>query len=331
MTDRNALIRSFLTGTKWANAQRTLLAGDASNRRYERLTDTGSAKTVVLMDAPPNIGESTRPFLRIAQHLHRIGFSSPEILARDIDAGLLLIEDLGDDLFARIIPCQPDLEPTLYTAATDVLLALHQMPVPELVALNAMEMAELTSLAFSSYRAGIIGNTGGEPRFRTMFRSVLEGIAPEKPVLVLRDYHAENLLWLPDRSGVARVGLLDFQDAMSGHPAYDLVSLLPDARRDVPKTIEEAMIKHYVDRSGFDLHAFQTAYAVLGAQRNLRILGVFARLSLEHGKQHYVDLIPRVWAHLQRDLQHPALVDIAQFLQDALPEPTTENLQRLKP
>ena len=148
--------------------------------------------------------------------------------------------------------------------------------------------------------------------------------------MILRDYHAENLIWLPGRKGIARVGLLDFQDAMTGHRAYDLVSLLQDVRRDVPAGIETRMLARYIDGSGTNDHAFRTAYAVLGAQRNLRILGVFARLATDYGKPRYVDLIPRVWAHLVRDLDHPALAPVAQMLVDTLPAPSPETLQRLR-
>jgi len=154
--------------------------------------------------------------------------------------------------------------------------------------------------------------------------------AADATVVIQRDYHAENLLWLPDRDGVARVGLLDFQDAMLGHPAYDLVSLLQDARRDVPAEIELSMTRRFIDRSGVDEHGFRTAYAVLGVQRNLRILGVFARLSLDYGKPHYVDLIPRVWAHLRRGVDHPAMAPVADLLLQTLPLPTADNLNRLK-
>lgn len=166
--------------------------------------------------------------------------------------------------------------------------------------------------------------------FVRFFRKSVRNHNDATPVLIQRDYHAENLLWLPEREGIERVGLLDFQDAMSGHPAYDLVSLLQDARRDVAPEVEEAMIIRYLEKSGFDDSSYRAAYAVLGVQRNLRILGVFARLGQDHGKPHYVDLIPRVWNHLIRDLDHPALAPVAEKLRAELPEPTPENLERLK-
>ena len=151
-----------------------------------------------------------------------------------------------------------------------------------------------------------------------------------RPVLALRDFHAENLIWLPERDGAARVGLLDFQDAFAGHPAYDLVSLLEDARRDVAPEVREAMVTHYIAGSGTDAAAFRTAFATSGAQRNLRILGVFARLSMHFGKPQYVALIPRVWAHLQADLADPALADLRDFLDGVLPAPDPDRLERIR-
>ena len=150
-------------------------------------------------------------------------------------------------------------------------------------------------------------------------------------VLVQRDYHAENLLWLPDRQGVARVGLLDFQAARAGHRAYDLVSLLQDARRDVPAGVEMRMLDRYIAKTGVDELGFRTAYTVLGVQRNLRILGVFARLSLDYGKPQYVNLIPRVWDHMNRGLEHPALAPVADIIRGAMPAPTPKFLKRFYP
>ena len=169
-----------------------------------------------------------------------------------------------------------------------------------------------------------------EAEFAGRFREILEATTTGAVVLVQRDYHADNLLWLPERAGAARVGLLDFQDAMAGHPGYDLVSLLQDVRRDVSAEVEAEMLRHYITESGVEDAAFRTAYAVLGAQRNLRILGVFGRLGLDYGKPQYVDMIPKVWAHVMRDLEHPALAPVAGLLRDALPAPTADVLARLR-
>lgn len=332
MTDRAKLADAFLAGTDWANADRTLLAGDASNRRYQRLHHPNRT-TAVFMDAPPSKGEDVRPFIEIAEHLINHGLSAPKILAMDPANGFLLLEDLGDDLFARVLSRQPALEETLYLNATEALIHLHQNEAPKLPIYDASIMSDLAGTAFSRYKTGIVGHENSDElhTFKTMFEPVLNDLTAGEAVLVQRDYHAENLLWLPCRSGVARVGMLDFQDAMLGHPAYDLVSVLQDARRDVSPEIEKQMLKHYVSRTNRDSVTFQAAYAALGAQRNLRIIGVFARLSLDMGKAQYVNLIPRVWDLLQRDLNHPAVQDIARFVRKALPEPTSDHLARLKP
>jgi aminoglycoside/choline kinase family phosphotransferase len=193
-------------------------------------------------------------------------------------------------------------------------------------------MTELAALAFTKYAHAILGDhdEDAQERFELRFADILLQETSGTKVVVQRDYHAENLIWLPEREGVQRVGLLDFQLAMLGHPAYDLVSLLQDVRRTVPTGIEMQMVNRYIAASGMDDHDFRTAYSVLGAQRNLRILGVFARLATDYGKPHYVELIPATWAHLMRDLEHPALIPVAGILRDALPEPTAENLARLK-
>jgi len=332
MSDRNTLIRSFLDSTDWANATLAPLAGDASNRRYLRITHPVTNGSAVVMDASPDRGEDVRPFIEIAEYLISIGLSAPRILAKDTQAGFLLLEDLGDDLFATVIPNKPDLEYSLYSTATDLLVTLHaETPPATLAAYDPSLMADLAALAFDWYLpVTAASDPDARSRFHAAMLDALQAHAADCSILIQRDYHAQNLLWLPDRKGVARVGLLDFQDAMLGHPAYDLVSLLQDARRDVPPKIEDAMIDRYIAATQSSPGSFRTAYAVLGAQRNLRILGVFTRLCVRDGKAHYVDLIPRVWALLQRDLAHPALTDVATILSTALPQPTPAILQKVK-
>ncbi len=332
MTDRAGLQQAFIAQTDWADALIAPLAGDASNRRYLRLTRAVTGETTVLMDAPPEKGEDVCPFLRIARYLTGLGLSAPRILAEDEGNGFLILEDLGDALFARVIPVDPALELPLYSAATDLLAELHRhTPPSDLATYSPKVMADMAALAFDWYLVGATGDVGTErDEFHAAIKTALATHANETHVLIQRDYHAENLLWLPDRAGVARVGLLDFQDAMLGHPAYDLVSVLQDARRDVPREVEQSMIDHYINATGADPARFRTAYHCLGAQRNLRILGVFARLCIRDGKAHYVDLIPRVWAHLERDLSHPAMAPVAAIIHAVLPPPTPTILQRLK-
>ncbi len=332
MSDRDAQIRAFIDRAGWGDAVVSFLAGDASNRRYLRLIRPSNAQRAVLMDAPPEKGEDVRPFVRIAEYLTGIGLSAPRILNRDDSAGFLLLEDLGDALFASIIPRNPDLENSLYSTATDVLVHLHaQTPPADLARYDAPTATALSALVFDWYIPGATDtpDTAARPEFERALHDALATHAPDCDVLIQRDYHAQNLLWLPDRAGIARVGLLDFQDAMLGHRAYDLVSLLQDARRDVPPELEARMRDRYALTTGQDPERFATAYAVLGAQRNLRILGVFARLCIRDGKAHYIDLIPRVWALLQRDLAHPALADLNRVLAPVLPAPDAPLLQKL--
>ena len=329
--ERHALAAQFLADTGWGSARRTALAGDASMRRYERLSDPTSGKTAILMDAPPDTNASIDPFVAIARHLSDVGLSAPQIRGQDADNGFLLLEDLGDDLFARLIPDAPQLELSLYQTATDVLIALHRDAPPDLADFGPELMAEQAGLVFDTWVGTVAGqaDNGLAADFRARLRDLLRQATGGARVMILRDYHAENLLWLPQRTGVARVGLLDFQDAMLAHPAYDLVSLLQDVRRDVPRAIEQAMIARYVARTGQDEPCYRAAYAVLGVQRNLRILAVFARLADRLGKPFYASLMPRTWAHVMHGLDHPALEPIAALLIATLPRPTTANLQRL--
>lgn len=331
MPERADLIDAFLATTNWAGQPRHLVAGDASNRRYER-SRCADGQSAILMDAPPEKGEDVRPFVEVTGHLRRAGLSAPALYAQDADHGFLLLEDLGDDLFARVIADNPAVERPLYEAAVDVLVHLHNAPAPDLPPYDAEVMTDRAVLAFDWYQRGATGvvDQQARTRFADAFHAALVPLDTGPLVLIQRDYHAENLIWLPDRVGQARVGLLDYQDAMLGHPAYDLVSILQDARRDVSAELEQHMMARYIDETQTDSAAFKAAYALLGVQRNMRILGVFARLSMAYGKPHYVDLIPRVWDHIQTNLAHPALTDIAPLITSELPAPTPAILQKLK-
>lgn len=318
LTPRHHEVRSFLGEAGWEGAALAPLAGDASPRRYLRLTR--GAETAVLMDAGPASGEDVRPFLRITGWLRARGLSAPEILAQSAEAGLLLLEDLGDALYARVAASDPASETELYAAATD-LLAAHAAPAPE--GLAPYDMAVLqreAGLVPDWYLPGASADAAAD--YAGLLAEALAPASEARGVLVLRDYHAENLIWLPERTGAARVGLLDYQDALSGHPAYDLVSLLEDARRDTAPELRSAMRARFLAaRPELSAEAFGAAYAALGAQRNLKILGIFARLCRRDGKPRYLELMPRVWGHLMQDLAHPALAPLAAWAARHLPPP----------
>ncbi|MCW1918880.1 tRNA (adenosine(37)-N6)-threonylcarbamoyltransferase complex ATPase subunit type 1 TsaE [Rhodobacter sp. KR11] len=292
----------FLSAQGLSDVPLTPLPGDASARRYARV------KGMLLMDAPKDQPDRTEDFSRIANHLRDLGLSAPKVSAEDHPRGFLLVEDLGDPLYPKVIAQSPDLQPMLYEAATDVLRHLQSHPAPDgLPNLTAAQWAEAAGLALDHYapaspqtRADLIG---------LLTEALARADGPR--VLILRDFHAENLLWLK-RPGLARVGLLDFQLAQMGQPGYDLVSLTQDARRDVPPELEAHLVARFDPSPDF-----ATAHAVLGAQRALRILGIFARLATQ-GKPRYLDLIPRVRGYLDRNLAHPALADLKSFCDKTL-------------
>jgi aminoglycoside/choline kinase family phosphotransferase len=339
---RDAARRALLAAHGWSDADAAPLAGDASARRYLRLSSP--ARRAVLMDADPAAGEDVRPFLAITAALRARGLSAPEILGADEDAGFLLLEDLGDALIARVCATDPAAETPLYEVATDLLAALHRDMPPsaeEAATIPPYDMATLLREACLVTDWYLPGATGAptDPaltaRYAGLMTATCAPVAIEDPAapdaaLVLRDYHAENLIWLPDRAGPARVGLLDHQDALIGHPAYDLASVLEDARRDTSAPLRAAMLARYCAATGADPDTFGAAFAILAAQRNLKIVGIFARLCIRDGKPSYVDLIPRVWAHLARDLAHPALADLAQFVAAHVPPPDAPVLARLR-
>lgn len=327
MGERAALINRFLAQSRWSIARQTPLAGDASSRRYFRLTLPGSAETAILMDAPPQLGEDVRLFVRIAEYLRSSGLSAPRVLDRDEAQGLLLLEDFGDMVFARMIADDPDCEDRLYHSSVEVLVHLHQRPPPDnLTSFTPALMAEQAGLVYDCYAM----DAPEKQAFCAKLVTILDSLVLGEPVIILRDYHAENLIWLPDRDGVASVGLLDFQDAMVGPVGYDLISLLYDARRDVSPAVADRMVRYFAASVGLDAEAFDAARAALCAQRNLRILGIFARLSRQYGKTGYIDLIPRVWAHVTAALKHPALTKLADHVYADLPAPSPDHLNRLR-
>jgi len=324
MGKRRELASRFLANTDWAGVSLVPLAGDASARRYFRLTKGG--ESAVLMDAPPIDGQDIGPFLDVGEFLTRQGLCAPCVFAANQSAGFILLEDLGDAVFAKVVKTDPDKELMLYEAATDVLISLDQGPTPSFLPhFNASIMAQQVAPFFEWY----LHDAGPMDDFQAMLEATLLSIDPNFNSILLRDFHAENLIWLPDRSGLCRVGLLDFQDAMIGPPGYDLVSLLQDARRDVSAPVVAAMIKRFARGTGRDAEQFNQAFAVIGAQRNLRILGVFARLAQLHGKPRYLEYVPRVWRHVQTCLAHPSLAGLTQVLDGKLPEPGPDCLRDL--
>jgi aminoglycoside/choline kinase family phosphotransferase len=295
-------MQDFLDRHGYGKATRTALAGDASARRYERLS--GGQKPAILMYCPPQIG--IEPFLHVANWLYRCAMSAPRIIAADAKIGQVLLEDLGDDLFSRVLAQGGD-ERALYEAAVDVLVALQSMTPPDgLPAYDDAWLLREAALLPEWYAPHAPADD-----YRAIWQELLPHARAGADGFVYVDYHADNLLWLPEREGHARIGLLDFQDARLGPPAYDLVSLLEDARRDVPPELAQAMVERYLAaRPDLDGQAFRAAYALLGAQRNAKILGLFSRLARRDGKPAYLALLPRVASHLKRDLEHPLLAPL---------------------
>lgn len=309
----------FLAGAGWGSAEVAPLAGDASFRRYFRVHDRG--RRAVLMDAPPEY-EDVRPFLRIADLLVGAGFSAPRLLAADIERGFLLLEDFGDRLMGPVLAAEPLLEDRVYADAVTLLAELGRLAPPaDLAPYDRAALLREVMLFPDWYgkAAGLAPDTEAYvAAWDAVWHDVLAGTAAA-PVVTLRDYHADNLMLL-DRPGVAGLGLLDFQDALAGHPAYDLVSLLQDARRDVPARLEKAMLAHFAAAAGIhDTQAFRAAYEVLGAQRNTKILGVFVRLRDRDGRKGYVERLPRVWGYLERNLAHPALAPVKAWFDAEVP------------
>ena len=298
----------------WQTAAREPLTGDASARKYFRLRTEN--QTAILMDASQVPG-SVAPFVRIAKHLRQLGFSAPKLYLHDAPNGLLLLEDFGDATFALLLEKSVEVE-KLFTLATDVLIALHRHPqaVPEnLREYHPEKMLEDIEL-FVQWRTPNVTTLERED-FRAAWRAVLS-LAHRVPAsLLLRDYHVANLMLLPSREGIRQAGLLDFQDAYRGPVTYDLVSLLQDARRDVPEALQKKLLARYLAAfPALDRETFETSLAILGAQRHTRVLGIFERLARQEGKLDYRRLhSPRVERLLHKALQHPILADVKTWME----------------
>jgi N-acetylmuramate 1-kinase len=317
---RRQAMAGFLDRASWGDVPAVPLAGDASFRRYYRLGRNGSS--AVLMDAPPP-QEDVGPYVTVAALLRELGFSAPEVLAEDRAEGFLLLEDFGDDTYTRLLARGAD-EPALYTLAVDTLVALQRVAEPRgTPELSPYDMARLlgeAALLVDWYKPL---DRGLREEYLALWSAVLPDAIVSPPTLVLRDYHVDNLMLLPDRPGVRGCGLLDFQDAVTGPPSYDLVSLLEDARRDIQARLREAMTERYLAAfPALDRPAFLRSAAILSAQRNCKILGIFTRLWKRDGKRQYLEHIPRVWRLLEADLRHQALGPIARWLDRHLPPET---------
>lgn len=317
MSDLPEGLAEFTSRAGWGDADVAPLPGDASFRRYFRLSR--GTESAMLMHAPPP-HEDPAPFLHVAHWLNAHGMRAPGILAEDAAAGWVLTEDFGNDRMRDWLDLHPGDERAAYEAAVEALAALHRLPpgpfAPYDMAVYQREVALLTE-----WYCPAQGLTVEVESYAAAWAEVMAPVlARQNPgVTVLRDYHAENIMLLGGKA-TAPQGLIDFQDALVGHPAYDLVSLLQDARRDVDVNLETAMLVHYAHHAGIDDDDFIADYATLGAQRNAKIVGIFTRLNARDGKPRYLSMIPRVWAALERDLAHPALEPVARWFDSNIPE-----------
>ncbi len=352
---RFAAINAFLKNAGWGGAETTLsyLQGDASARRYARLLNEGG-KRAILMDSPrqpdgppvrdgrpysqiAHLAEDVRAFVAVDQALASSGFSVPQIFAHDLDAGFLLIEDLGDLVFGREVQAGKD-QKELWRRAVDVLVQLRAarpataLPLPGggahlLPPVDREALSIETELLIDWYWPALYGvKIPAEARasFNAAWSGIITRLLDAPRGWLLRDYHSPNLIDLPERPGIRSVGLIDFQDAMAGPEAYDLVSLLQDARLDVPASLEAELLEYYVSEvqrreCDFDAAQFRFTYFALGAQRNTKIAGIFARLAMRDGKRQYLAHLPRIWGYLSRDLGHEGLAQLKSWYDTHLP------------
>lgn len=323
----DAQVKSFLEVHGWAHSHSKILAADASMRQYFRLELR--SKSAVLMDARRSSQQETQRFCYIAEWLKNNGLKAPEIFAQNLRVGLLLLEDFGDDLFAYLMEHDPLQTRRLYKTSVDMLIHLRCTPLPDWLSQpSSADLAEMISPFWESYADNAEFNMGVRRSISRNLQKILTVLDNGPKVVALRDCHAENLIQISGKSGLDAVGLLDFQDAFICHPAYDLVSLLQDARRDVPPELEQAMLDYYLLLSQEDPAGFLKAYRILGVQRNLRILGIFSALAEQQGKKKYVHLQPRVCAYVRRNLVHPVFDGLRDDLEPLLNRPVDQNLQR---
>lgn len=339
---RNKKIDEFLATTTWKNATRLFLEGDASSRRYEILKKND--QTVILMDMPQRAdgppvknGKSYSAIAHLAEGLSSVvivnrqlgsfGYSAPQIETSDLVSGLAIIEDLGDLVFGRLINDNYNMREQMLTAVAllaDMSTQIWPSTIKTYDAEAQLIETDLLVSWFWPYIHGTAASSELHDSFEDIWRKILPRAVPEKPYWVMRDFHSPNLIWLPDREGIQRVGLIDTQDAVLGHPAYDLASLLQDARVDIGFEWADELYHHYENlrrqQGDFDAEKFSSAYAVLGAQRASKILGIFARLAMRDGKPGYLKHMPRVSRYLTRNLSHPDLQELKQWYETYMPE-----------
>jgi N-acetylmuramate 1-kinase len=328
LAERSELIEAFLHANGWGDAERGPLADDASFRRYDRLVD--GSRRAVLMDAPPP-EEDVRPFARLARHLSSLDYSAPEVFAEDAPNGLLLLEDLGDDTYTRMLAQSGGgSERALYALAVDVLIDLHRRPGAETLPPSLVPTYDVPTLLNEAYLltdwympAMTRVPTAQETRdtYGDIWRPLFESCQKTAKTLVLRDFHVDNLIWLPERPTTRGCGLLDFQDALAGHPAYDLMSLLEDARRDIADDLISDMLERYLSAfDDLDRDVFMKVYAILGAGRHAKVIGIFTRLSVRDGKPQYLHHIPRVWKLMERAMRAGGLDSLGQWVDHYIPK-----------
>lgn len=299
---------SFLSEAGFGDAEISPVAGDASFRRYFRLSRP-DGRSAILMDAPPP-HEDPKPFIDMASYLSGHDFHAPEVFAQDLDRGLVILEDFGDVRIREYLDDNPAAEEDIYRAAIDTLIRLRDLETANVPEYDEAAYLREVNLLTEWYMPAM-GLAPDSAEYEALWKeqlSVLDG-ARNHSVTVLRDYHAENIMLLDNGDQ----GLIDFQDALIGHPAYDLVSLLQDARRDVAPELEAEMLGYYRHQTGVGSE-FGHHYALLGAQRNIKIIGIFTRLWKRDGKQSYLDFLPRMWGLLERDLMHPQLAPLKAWI-----------------
>ena len=320
MSDRDQLITDFLQASRWANWTQTPIAGDASARRYLRLMQ--GDESVIVMDADPQTGQDTAPFATIGAWLRGHNLCAPETLYHDPNQGIMVISDLGRTDFAQHLVTQPQDAATLYQAAVDVLITLDTAAPPASLPIMTPRIGgDMVAITTQWYTDRDGTALTGE------VTAHLHQLCGPPDTIALRDFHAENLIWRPEQTGVDRVGLLDYQDAFVAPRGYDLVSLLRDVRRDVDPDLAAQITHYFTDATG--AQNASAAFACLAVQRNLRILGVFARLALQDGKTRYIQWMPRIWSMIINDLSHPALATLKSCVLDTLPAPQNANIRDL--